>query len=341
MKVGIFLTPWGEGGDGSDPTWKDVLHRARLAEAIGADSIWVSDHLQMEPEPGVRLGGWEGWSQIAALSAVVPRVEIGALVMCALWRNPALLARMADTVDEISGGRLVLGLGAGWHEPEFRAYGYPFDRRIDRFTEALAVIVPLLRKGQVDFSGRFVTARECELRPRGPRPNGPPIMIGALANRPRVLALAAHYADIWNAWLSWQDNTPQAIRPALAAVDTACTVAGRDPATLLRSVTVQVDFPDAVSNRSPDARPLRGDPHVVSEALCAFESAGIAHLQVVLNPNTSRSIERFARGLEVLRLSSTQEPGSKRHPAPGGRSIAERGVSSGKLGRKWQDTGQT
>jgi alkanesulfonate monooxygenase SsuD/methylene tetrahydromethanopterin reductase-like flavin-dependent oxidoreductase (luciferase family) len=92
------------------------------------------------------------------------------LVMCALWRNPALMARMADTVDEISGGRLILGLGAGWHEPEFRAYGFPFDHRIDRFEEALAVIVPLLRDGQVDFTGTYVSARDCELRPRGPKP---------------------------------------------------------------------------------------------------------------------------------------------------------------------------
>ncbi len=300
MKVGVFLTPWGEGGDGSDPTWRDVLYRAQLAESIGADSIWVSDHLQMEPEAGVRLGGWEGWSQIAALAAVVPRVEIGALVMCALWRNPALLAKMADTVDEISGGRLILGLGAGWHEPEFRAYGFPFDHRIDRFEEALAVIVPLLRMGQVDFSGRYVTVRECELRPRGPRPGGPPIMIGALANRPRVLGLTAQYADIWNAWLSWQANTPDAIIPAMSAVEAACTAAGRDPGTLRRSVSVQIDYPDAVPNRAPDAQPLSGAPQELAEVLHGFAGAGIDHLQVVLNPNSSRSIERFGLALAAF-----------------------------------------
>jgi alkanesulfonate monooxygenase SsuD/methylene tetrahydromethanopterin reductase-like flavin-dependent oxidoreductase (luciferase family) len=255
----------------------------------------------MEPEVGTRLGGWEGWSQIAALAAVVPRVEIGALVMCALWRNPALMAKMADTVDEISGGRLILGLGAGWHEPEFRAYGYPFDHRIDRFAEALAVTVPLLREGRVDFTGTYVSARECELRPRGPRASGPPIMLGALANRPRMLALTAQYADIWNAWLSWQDNTPGAMAPMFAAVDAACLATGREPATLQRSVSVQIDFPDAVSNRAPEARPLRGDPDSIAAALHGFATVGISHLQVVLNPNTSRSIERFARGLEIAR----------------------------------------
>jgi alkanesulfonate monooxygenase SsuD/methylene tetrahydromethanopterin reductase-like flavin-dependent oxidoreductase (luciferase family) len=303
LKVGLFLTPWIEGGSGAVPRWGDVLARARLAEQAGFDSIWVSDHLLMRFDDAPPIGGWEGWSQIAALAATVPRVEIGALVMCVLWRNPALLAKMADTVDEISGGRLILGVGAGWHEPEFRAFGYRFDHRIDRFTEALQIIHPLLRSGSVDFRGRWYSAEACELRPRGLRPDGPPLMIGALANRPRVLALAATYGDIWNAWLAWEDNTPAAMGRLRQVVDEACHDMGRDPATLARSVSVQIDFPDALPNRDPAARPLTGPPDVLAEALRAFAREGIDHVQVVLNPNTIASVERFAPTLERLRSS--------------------------------------
>jgi alkanesulfonate monooxygenase SsuD/methylene tetrahydromethanopterin reductase-like flavin-dependent oxidoreductase (luciferase family) len=300
MQVGLFLTPWVEGSGGSVPRWPNVLERARFAEQAGFDSIWVSDHLLMQPSESETIGGWEGWSQIAALAASVPRVEIGALVMCALWRNPALLAKMADTVDEISGGRLILGIGAGWHEPEFRAFGYPYDHLISRFEEAMAIIHPLLRDGAVDFAGEYYSARECELRPRGPRPQGPPIMIGALANRPRVLRLAAQYADIWNAWLAWEDNSPAAIPPLREAVDAACVSRGRDPKSLRRSVAAQIDFADATANRQPGARPLRGTPEEMADALRGFEREGIDHVQVVLNPNTLASIERLAPAFELL-----------------------------------------
>ena len=235
---------------------------------------------------------------MAALAATVPRVEIGALVMCVLWRNPALLAKMADTVDEISGGRLILGVGSGWHEPEFRAFGYSFERRIDRFAEALQIIHPLLRTGSVDF-GRWYTAEECELRPRGPRPNGPPLMIGALANRPRVLALASTYGDMWNAWLAWEDNTPAAMspcarpstRPAVPWAATRRRSRGR-----FRSRLISPTLP----NRDPSARPLVGPPDVLAEALRAFAREGIDHVQVVLNPNTIASIERFVPSLAIL-----------------------------------------
>jgi alkanesulfonate monooxygenase SsuD/methylene tetrahydromethanopterin reductase-like flavin-dependent oxidoreductase (luciferase family) len=300
LQVGLFLTPWIEGSDGGVPRWRDVLERARIAADAGFDSIWVSDHLLIEYDGAERIGGWEGWSQIAALAAAVPGVEIGALVICALWRNPALLAKMADTVDEISGGQLILGLGAGWHEPEFRAFGYRFDDRIDRFAEALAIIAPLLRTGKVDFAGEHETAHDCELRPRGPRPHGPPLMIGALQNRPRVLRLAAAHADIWNAWLSWADNSPAAIPPLRDAVDAACRDVGRDPATLARSVSVQIDLPGAQPNRDPAARPLSGAPEDLAETLRGFAREGIDHVQLVLNPNTRASLEAIAPVLPLL-----------------------------------------
>ncbi len=300
MRVGLFLTPWIEADTGGVPPWRDVLARARYAEQAGFDSIWVSDHLLIQPEGEPRIGGWEGWSLIAALAASVSRVEIGALVMCLLWRNPALMAKMADTVDEISGGRLILGVGAGWHEPEFRGFGYSYERRIDRFAEALAILSPLLRDGRVDFQGEHYSARDCELRPRGPRQGGPPVMIGALANRPRVLRLAAQYADIWNAWLAWEDNSPAAIPPLREAVDAACRDVGRDPATLTRSVSTQIDYPGGRETREPGARPLKGTPEELAEILRGFARVGIDDVQIVLNPNTMVSVERFAPTLALL-----------------------------------------
>jgi alkanesulfonate monooxygenase SsuD/methylene tetrahydromethanopterin reductase-like flavin-dependent oxidoreductase (luciferase family) len=300
MKIGLFLTPWLEGGAGDVPRWADVLEKARLAEAVGFDSIWVSDHLLMRFPGETPRGGWEGWSLVAALAVAVERVEIGTLVLCTAWRNPALLAKMASTVDEISDGRLILGLGAGWHEPEFRAFDFPFDNPISRFEEALAVVCPLLRAGRVDFSGRFYEARDCELRPRGRRPQGPPIMIGALANRSRLLRLTASYADMWNGWLPWADNRPPAIPSLRAAVDAACLAAGRDPVTLARSVTIQIDYPSGRPNHDPSSRPLVGTPEELAEVLRGFAREGIDHLQVLLNPNTPPTIKAFAPVLKLL-----------------------------------------
>ena len=246
---------------------------------------------------------------LTALAAVTRRVEIGALVLCAGFRNPALLAKMADTVDEISGGRLILGLGAGWNEREYRAFGFPFDHRASRFEEALHIIHELLREGWVDFEGRYYQARDCELRPRGPRPAGPPIMIGTRGEQ--MLRLAAQHADLWNVWLTFGQNRPEEIAPLRAQVDAACQAAGRDPATLGRTAAVMVastgrdDAPFVPVRSGLAPRPISGSPVEIAACLRAFAAEGISHLQVVTHPHTLEGVEGMAAVLELLDQNQT------------------------------------
>jgi alkanesulfonate monooxygenase SsuD/methylene tetrahydromethanopterin reductase-like flavin-dependent oxidoreductase (luciferase family) len=299
LKVGLILPETERQMNGGSARWSDLREMAHLGEQIGADSLWITDHL-IHREPGeAPRGMWECWSLISALAAVTERPEIGTLVLSTSFRNPALLAKMADTVDEISGGRLILGIGAGWNEPEYRAFGYPFDHRTDRFTEALAIISGLLREGRLDFEGSYYQARDCELRPRGPRPQGPPIMIGASGAGPRMLELSARHADTWNTWFSGTGNTLEGLRPLLARVDAACEAVGRDPRTLERSAAVIVE----VGPHEPSAMtgpPVTGSPAEIAAELRAYADAGVSHVQVWLEPNTPAGIAAFAPVLEAL-----------------------------------------
>jgi alkanesulfonate monooxygenase SsuD/methylene tetrahydromethanopterin reductase-like flavin-dependent oxidoreductase (luciferase family) len=252
LKIGLNL-PTVEGTlAGKTATWADLLAFAQRAEALGFDSLWVPDHLLLKWQEQTR-GIWECWSLLAAMAAATSRVELGPLVTCAAFRSPALLAKMADTVDAISGGRLILGLGAGWNGLEYRAFGVPGDHRVDRFEEALQIIAPLLRTGRVDFAGQYYQARGAELRPRGQRPGGPPILIGAKG--PRMLRLAATYADLWNA--EGPLHRPNEFAPLRAAGDNACAEVGRDPTTLGRSASVVVDLPMA-HGRGRQTAPAQG-----------------------------------------------------------------------------------
>lgn len=280
---------------GGSARWADLLAMAQTAEARGFDSIWVSDHLIFRFEGKEPQGVWECWSLLSALAAVTERVELGPLVSCTGFRNPALLAKVADTVDEISGGRLILGLGAGWHAPEYEAFGYPFDRRVGRFEEALRIIAALLRDGHVDFDGAYYQARECELRPRGPRPHGLPIMIGTTGDR--MLRLTAEHADLWNAWGL---NTAADVASAQARVNVACAAVGRDPETLDRTCTVLIDLPGSAGRPRETPPFVTGDAETLAEHLRGHARAGISHVQVVLDPNTVAGIEAFAPVLEHL-----------------------------------------
>jgi alkanesulfonate monooxygenase SsuD/methylene tetrahydromethanopterin reductase-like flavin-dependent oxidoreductase (luciferase family) len=278
---------------------------ARAAEEIGLDSIWFVDHLIYRGADMTAIGQqgmWECWSILAALAAVTERVELGSLVTPTSFRNPALFAKMADTIDEISGGRLIVGLGAGYHEPEYSAFGFPYDHRYSRFEEALTIIHGLLRDGQIDFAGRFYSARECELRPRGPRPQGPPIMLGTRGEK--MLRLTAKYADLWNVWLSGTNSDPVEVPPLRAAVDAACREVGRDPATLGRTISIMVDQTGqrqiGPSMKPDTARPLTGSPAEIAAGLRAFAAEGVSHIQMYFAPPTVASIEAFGAVMEVM-----------------------------------------
>ena len=153
--------------------WPELREMAVTAERIGLDSIWVGDHLLYRGDGSPARGPWEAWSTLAALAAVTERVEIGPLVASTSFHNPAMLAKKAATIDEISGGRLILGLGAGWNEVEYAAYGFPFDHRVSRFEEAFTIVRRLLTTGRCDFHGTYFQLDDCELLPRGPRPAWP------------------------------------------------------------------------------------------------------------------------------------------------------------------------
>ncbi len=310
LKVGLLL-PIIEGlWAGDTARWPDILALARRAEELGFDSLWLSDHLlfRLPGREDTPVGMWEGWSILAALAAATNTIELGPFVSCTSFRNPALTAKMADTIDEISGGRLILGLGAGWHEPEYTAFGYPFDHRASRFEEAFTIIRSLLRDGHFDFSGAYYRARDCDLRPRGPRPQGPPLMIGTKG--PRMLRIAAPYVDSWNS--DWTSK-PSALPPMRDAVDAACRDVGRDPATLERTAGLLIDLPGRDPNRSgrksvagatepstkPDP-PATGSPEELAELLRGYAREGITHVQVWLDPSTLAGFEQFAATLELL-----------------------------------------
>ena len=272
------------------------------AEELGYDSVWLPDHLILEiTRPGSRPEGtWEGWSLLSAFAAATDRIHLGTLVICTAFRNPALLAKMADTVDEISNGRLTLGLGAGWCKREFDAFGYPFDHRVGRFEEALGIIAPLLREGHVDFDGTYYQARDCELRPRGPSPAGPSILIGSSSKGERMLRLVAKYADVWNRDFDatnpgYEPYSMEDLRASQAKLDAVCEEIGRDPATLGRTVGVWVDLPTAPS-RGWNA--LTGSPQEIAVGLRRYADAGYTQIQVWLNDGTVAGIEAFAPVLE-------------------------------------------
>lgn len=286
--------------------WPQLREMARTAEAIGLDSIWVGDHLLYRGDGRQPRGPWEAWTTLAAIAAVTERVEIGPLVAATSFHNPGLLAKQAATVDEISGGRLILGLGAGWNEAEYLAYGFPFDHRVSRFEEAFAIIRSLLTEGRCDFHGIYFDLDDCELLPRGPRHEhgeGPPLMVGSIGER--MLSITLPHVQAWNAWFTWFNNSVVGYRPMRDAVDAACRAAGRDPAAVQRTLALLVEFPGAQGRSLGDQElaeltPIASDPGTLAATLRAFAAERVGHVQLVLDPITVETIAALAPALALL-----------------------------------------
>ena len=291
MKVGLILPMSDDDGRGA-PSWPQIRDLARQAEAGGADSVWVYDHLLLRLD-GPTRGIHEAWTLLSAIAVATERVELGTIVLATSFRSPAVLAKMATTLDAISGGRLILGLGCGWHEPEYTAFGFPFDHRVDRFEEALRIIGPLVRQGAVTFVGDYHQAEDCVILPRGPRARIPLLVA---AKGPRMLRLAVEHADAWNtAWFGMPDDR---LAQRLGAVREACAEAGRDPASLEVTVGITVKAEAGEEWGRPGApAALLAEPDVVADALRAYATMGVGHVQLDVQPATPATFAQVLDGI--------------------------------------------
>jgi len=275
--------------------WPEYLDLARLAESVGFDSVWVGDHLLYDLPDGSTRGPYEAWTTLAGIAAVTSRVEIGPLVASTAFHAPAMLAKQAATVDAISGGRLIVALGAGWNRREFDAFGFAYDRRVSRFEEALAIISPLLQSGRATFHGEFYDVDDCVLDPSPVRAGGPPLMLGS--NSPRMLSIGLPVVDSWNVWWSIYDNSVERFAAVKADVD-AATPPGRSVAA---TAAVYVTLPGGrgrLMGESYDAKVGTVTPDDLADHVRGLADAGATHLQLVLDPITAESIDTIG---DVLR----------------------------------------
>jgi alkanesulfonate monooxygenase SsuD/methylene tetrahydromethanopterin reductase-like flavin-dependent oxidoreductase (luciferase family) len=281
--------------------YPEVRDMAVAAEAAGFDSVWLYDHLLYRSAGQPTRGIWECWTMLSALADATKTVELGTLVLCNQFRHPAILAKMAVTLDEVCNGRLILGIGAGWNEPEFRAFGLPFDHRVGRLEEALHIIAPLLRTGRVDFTGTYYEARDCEITPRGPRAEGPSLLVAG--SGPRMLRLTAQFADMWNP--SDYVSDPKALDGHRAKLDAACEEAGRAPSAIGLTAHVPLAFPDLGEAPASSNVPayMSGSTEELAAAMQDLDRAGAAHLMCYCAPYNMTALQRLADAARVYRAA--------------------------------------
>ena len=304
MKIGRMVFLANDRENNRKRPYAAIRAITQQAEIDGFDSIWLPDHfLYRNPDKPTR-GIWECWTMLAALAEATHRVELGTLVTCNSFRHPAVLVKMATAVDEVSQGRLILGIGAGWNEPEYQAFGLPFDHRVGRFEEALQIVKPLLREGHVDFEGQYYQARNCENVPGGPRSEGPPLMVGCESGSPRMLRLTAQYADLWNTGYM---GKPETMAEPLTKIQDACREVGRDPATLGITALIGLWFPDLQANKPTFFdHPLTGTVEEMAAAMHGYAEMGMQHIMFQIEPYSPEAIRLLTDALRLYRGRAQQ-----------------------------------
>jgi probable F420-dependent oxidoreductase len=298
MKIGLIL-PIGDPSVLRSPdTWAPIREMALAAEASGLDSVWCADHL-VTRHSGLRRddGPHESWTTLAAVAAMTRRVELGPLVLCVPFRNPALTAKMATTLDEISAGRLILGLGCGWQRSEFDAFGYEFDHRVSQFDEAIRIIRPLLRGQSVTLDGKWQHAHDARILPSGPRAGGPPVLIAGRG--PRMLGLVARYADAWNgAWYGRPERAHE-LRDRIRQLHGALDAAGRPRRSVEVTAGVFVTTGPGGDDRPRES--IDGGIDDIAHALAGYAVLGVSHLIAHVWPRTAHAVELLGEAAAVAR----------------------------------------
>jgi alkanesulfonate monooxygenase SsuD/methylene tetrahydromethanopterin reductase-like flavin-dependent oxidoreductase (luciferase family) len=298
MKIGVQLpeVEW-------EVPFPELIEMARAAETVGFDSVWYGDHLIYDLPVGAR-GPWEAWTTLAAIAASTTTIELGPLVASTSFHAPAMLAKQAATVDAISQGRLIVGLGAGWNRREYDAFGFAFDHRVSRFEEAFTIVRSLLRDGEVDFHGTYYDAHRCVLHPRSPRPDGPPLMVGSIGDR--MLDITLPYVDAWNMWWSQYGNTVEGFVREKTRVDGLIVAAGRSATDVEATAAVHLRLEGGKGRQMGDytqgeeIQPLMGSALELADRLREFEAAGADHIQLCVDPITRHSIEFLGDVLSAM-----------------------------------------
>ena len=281
---------YGETAAGRATTFEETRAFATIAEQAGLDSIWVFDHLLFRFPPEPDEGPHEAWTTLSALAPAVPRVELGALVMCSSFRPAGLMAKQAATLDDLSGGRLILGIGSGWHEPEYEAFGLPFDHRVGRFAEDLEVIARLLRGETVSLEGDWRTYRDAVLLP--PPARRTPILVAAKGER--MLRLTATWADAWNT--AWFGRVDDRLRTRLRDLDEACAELGRDPRSMRRTAGIRLHPPGEAAH---DDEGTDVGPAGLADLFDELAALGFADVIVWSLAKTPATLEQIAEAREL------------------------------------------